>query len=275
VGALQANIEATRMRQARLRAYFGAHVLNGHGFVCRHSAVCASSCRAGVTFYPVQLPHVGSHYDLLRDGRPFRVVMVGQEAGHGDAVDLAQRRALIRARIDDTFSARNAHMAGTTSLLRLLFGRDPGIDRDGEFLDLQGERVHLFEAFALVNFLLCSAVEGRADRTGRREGGKGRSSPTMRRNCAAHFRAAIDILEPTVVVAQGFDVRRWIGRAYGWPRWTREPVERVDVGGRRTLLLSFAHPSASGRYGWWGRSPRSPYLSETVAPAIRGALADR
>ena len=273
--ALKANIEATQTRQARLRAYFGAQVLNGHDFVCRHSAACASSCRAGVTFYPVQLHHVGSHYDLLWDGRPFRVVMVGQEAGHGDVVDLDQRRALILDRVDHAFTARNAHIAGTTTLLRLLFGRDPGTDRDGEVLDLHGEPVHLFEAFALVNFLLCSAVDGTVDRTGRREGGKGRSSPTMRRNCAAHFRAAIDILEPTVLVAQGFDVRRWIGRAYGWPRWTREPVERVVVGGRRTLLLSFAHPSASGRYGWWGRSPRSPYLIETVVPAIRSALADR
>ena len=258
-----------------MRAYFDAFVLNGHGFICCHGAACASSCRAGIIFYPVQLHHVGSHYDLLRDGRPFRVVMVGQEAGHGGVVDLAQRRALIRARIDDTFSERNAHMAGTTSLLRLLFGRDPGTDHDGEFLDLQGERVHLFAAFALVNFLLCSAVDGTADRTGRREGGKGQSTAIMQRNCAAHFRAAIDVLEPTVIVAQGFNVRRWIGRAYGWSPWTRKPVEQVVVGGRRTLLLSFAHPSASGRYGWWGRSPRSTYLIETVAPAIRGAFADR
>lgn len=182
---------------------------------------------------------------------------------------------MILARVDDAFNQRNAHMAGTTTLLRLLFGREPGADRDGEFLDVEGERVHIFEAFALVNFLLCSAVEGTADRTDRREGGKGRSSATMRRNCAAHFRAAIDVLEPTVIVAQGLNVRRWIGRAYGLPPWNEEPVERVEVGGRRTLLLSFAHPSASGRYGWWGRSPRSKYLLETVMPAIHRAFEDR
>lgn len=90
VGELQAHIEATRARRECLRAYLGERVLNGHGFVCRHSTECASSCKAGITFYPVQLHHLGSRYDLVRTGRPLRVVMVGQETGHGGQVDLEQ-----------------------------------------------------------------------------------------------------------------------------------------------------------------------------------------
>jgi hypothetical protein len=35
---------------------------------------------AGCSFTPAQLSHVGRHYDLTRDERPFRIV-IGQEVG--------------------------------------------------------------------------------------------------------------------------------------------------------------------------------------------------
>lgn len=266
----QADVEATATRMERVRAYLGKNVLNGHGFVCAHAAACKASHEGRGVFYEGQLHHIGDHYDVYRDGRPLRVVVVGQECGHGPGhIGLDARRQLILRRIEDTQSQRNPHMAGTTTILRLLFGREPGSDRDGEFLDLSGNQVHLFEAFALVNFLLCSAIE--MERADRRDGGKGRSTPTMRRNCGAHFRSVIDLLEPTILVAEGLGVRRWIGDAYGWPTWNREPVQQVRLGDRPILLLSFAHPAAPG-HGWWGRGIHSRYLTTTVKPTIERAL---
>ena len=53
--------------------------------------------------------------------------------------------------------ARNPHMRGTTSLLRCCWAASPG-RYAGEFIDLAGAPVHVFEMFALVNFLLCSAI---------------------------------------------------------------------------------------------------------------------
>lgn len=46
-------------------------------------------------------------------------------------------------------------MRGTSSTLRLLLGREPGDDEEGERL-LDG---HIFGGFALVNYLLCMALK--------------------------------------------------------------------------------------------------------------------
>ena len=82
-------------------------------------------------------------------------------------------------------------MRGTTSLLRLIFGLGLGTNHEDEFLQLGSEGVHIFDCFALMNFLLCSAVTVSGG-TGRpQRGGKpGRSTGTMRHKCARHFRAA-------------------------------------------------------------------------------------
>lgn len=62
---------------------------------------------------------------------------------------------------------RNPHMRGTTSALRILFGNGLGADWEGEFVTtVNGERFHVFDAFALVNVLLCSAGPPRSS-TGR------------------------------------------------------------------------------------------------------------
>jgi hypothetical protein len=170
-----------------------------------------------------------------------------------------------RFKADGKLKARNPHMRGCTSLLRLIFGRSLGVDYDGEFLDLSGERVHLFECFALVNCLLCSAVPASDGPDTDSLGGKpGRSTPTMQANCATHFREALDILEPTLVVAQGYGVRKWIARAYGLP--ARRPEDGVEQLNRATLV-SFSHPSAHGALNW-GLNERMPYLVNVVAPTI-------
>jgi hypothetical protein len=269
---LQSHPAETVARADELERYFAANVAASGALTCATCAQCRSS-HPGI-FYPAQQHHVGRHYDLVRDGKPLRIVVVGQEYGHGPAfVTLTHRSDMIvgtsgtesRFKADGKLKARNPHMRGCTSLLRLILGRGLGTDYDGEFLDIAGERAHLFECFALVNFLLCSAVPA-SDRpeTDSLNGKPGRSTRTMQANCATHFRAALDILEPTIVVAQGYGVRKWIARAYGLPaRRPQDGVERLQ----QATLLSFSHPSAHGALNW-GLNERMPYLVNVVAPTI-------
>src|SRR5213080_1029391 len=130
-----ADSRATAQRIERLQAYFEAHVLRKENFICSSEQPCKESHLG--TFYAGQLPHIGTHYDLTRNGVPFRVVVVGQEYGHPPPfVDLVKRRTMIvdqsgagsRFRAGSGFPSRNPHMKGCTSVLRLLFGKDLGSD---------------------------------------------------------------------------------------------------------------------------------------------------
>lgn len=273
-----ADSRATALRVARLQAYFERQVLEKGEFVCSSEEECRESHRG--TFYAGQLPHVGTHYDLTRNGAPFRVVVVGQEYGHGpEHVDLDTRRTMIvegsgasfRFRAAPGFRARNPHMKGCTSALRLLFDKDLGSDHEGEFVSLDGVPVHLFDCFALVNFLLCSAVptEVMRDESKPRGGRPGRSTRTMQQNCARHFRAALEVLEPTIIVLQGRGVLGWMKRAFD--TLSDDMVQTVHINGSAARVLAFTHPSAHGAHNW-GINDRTTYLLEVVAPTVRGIL---
>lgn len=89
-----------------------------------------------------------------------------------------------------------------TSTLRLLLGRETGDDKAGEWLF--GD--HIFDGFALVNYLLCTVLKDPRSEEAH-GGGKGYSSPAMRHNCAHHFLRTMEILEPTVIVVHGRTLR--------------------------------------------------------------------
>lgn len=264
----------TARRVAALNAYFRGAVLNGQTFKCQHRRDCRESY-SGILLQG-QMHHVGRHYDLTLNGRPFRIAVVGQEYGHGPAgTSLADRHKMIRAFgiqrrfvAEDGFPARNPHMRATTSLLRLLLGRGLGSDYAGEFIDLAGKSIHLFEAFALVDFLLCSAVTEPEPPTFR-GGQRGRSTRVMREHCAEHVRKALEILKPTVVVAQGRLVHRWLGMVWDAvePAHRTLPLERVRLGQRSMLLASFVHPAAPTADNW-GMNCHQPYLLKTVRPTV-------
>jgi hypothetical protein len=150
-------------------------------------------------------------------------------------------------------------MRGTTSLLRLLLGRGLGSDYPGEFVKVSDEPVHVFEAFALANFLLCSAVST-PDGESFHGGQRGRSTRAMREGCAEHFRATLTLLQPTILIAQGRAVRRWLGTVLDdvEPIPGTLPLERVRFGNGRAVLASFVHPSAPTRDNW-GANASQPY----------------
>ncbi len=267
------NAEGTRRRTARLRWYYSRHVLRGRDFICRHCEECVAS-HAG-RFIPGQLNAPGGCFDLAVNGVPLRMMIVGQEVGGGEGrVSMARRKQRVMAvalerhyRREGDFPGRNQHMKGVTNALRLLFERGLGSDYEGEWLTFaDGSRHHLFECFALVNYLLCSAISADPNARARR----GESTATMRRNCNEHFRATLDILEPTVVVVEGKSFWKNVRRAF-------DHVEQIDeqgnlyaaqIGNQRTFIASLTHPSAMHPHNW-GSNERMPYLLDVVAPTIR------
>ena len=269
---IQSDPEKTKERIRQLEEYIRKNLLSDEGaFICDHFMQCRES-RAGLPFHQGQLSHVGRHYDLEIDGRPTRIVLVGQEYGQTqECVSLSKRSERISLSAEKGFRGRNPHMRGTSSTLRLLLGREPGDDEEGEGL-LDG---HIFDGFALVNYLLCTALKKpRSKEQDSRGAGQGNSSQIMRQNCGRHFRNTLEILEPTVVVAQGIGVRKWMLNAL--PIAERgDQHEVVLIAGQSVDLFTFSHPSAGGPPGFWGRSPRSSYLTEIVAPAIREFLSQR
>lgn len=269
----QSDPERTRERFRRASEYVRQNLLVDGKFICKHYRECLASSPNQGAFYEGQMSHVGSHYDLTVDGQELRIVVVGQEYGSRHRFVTLEERTAMGDR-SKGFKARNPHMRGTTSLLRLMLGRPAGSDWEGELLRFPHPQPagHIFDGYALVNFLLCSALK--TPRANDRSD-KGSSSPTMQRNCSEHFRATLEILEPTVIVAQGQAVRSWIERPLGLGRKAPGrydgPVtpEATRIAGKRVEVLTFNHPSAPGHSGWWGRSPNSKYLKKVVEPTIR------
>jgi hypothetical protein len=162
VTTLRSDPVRTKQRIAALRAYMSNQVFGRHGFVCASGPGCkTAAAKANADFAEGQLSHVGLHYDMFEGRIPWRVAVIGLEVGRPDEhVSLAARRQALVKSMKTPFRKRNPHMVGTTSALRLSFGRSPGDDVPGECLKLKNEstRRHLFECFALLNKRLCSAV---------------------------------------------------------------------------------------------------------------------
>lgn len=271
---LTSDTVATARRIDELGQYMAEHVLRPSGeFVCRMLGSCRRSVmgRAGgsrpeAAFAAGQLSHVGQHYDFVVDGVPSRTLVIAMETGRArEGVTLKERHAEVMKSGSLTFTARNPHMRGVTSALRLAVGRDPGPDRDGEQLRLDGARspVHLFDVYAMANMRLCSAmVSGTSKSLG---------NPTMSRNCAPHLAATIKILEPTLCIVQGVEVYKALATLMSRRRQLASNLEQARIAGVDTLVAAFTHPSAMRLTDHWGRLTSAPYLYDTVVPTIRTA----
>ena len=270
----------TRRRIARLEKYVQANLLSDQEFHCQHVESCRASTKHGHHFHEGTMSHVGHRYDLAINGKPLRVMVVGQESGlpkdpHSPWISHVSIRsryeqvhdgAGLRRRYyaGDGFPGRNPHMRGTASLLRLLTGTVPGADYEGEFVQpVNGRRFHCFDGFALVNRLLCS--------TGPTGTSQGTPTGEMLKNCARHFTATIEILEPTIVVLQGHRVAKSVEQILVPRRRYGDHLYEAKCGDDRMLVCSFSHPSAHGALRW-GDNPDAAYLEEIVAPTIRRAL---
>jgi hypothetical protein len=249
-------------------------------FLCPHFEACRGSIKPGHQFREGTMSYVGRRFDLVRGGKPLRVLVVGQESGlpkdpsspWGRHVGMEARHHQIhdvtglqkRYYAEPGHGGRNPHMRGTTSALRTVFGKGLGHDYPGEFIEpVNGDPFHLFEGFALVNRLLCSA--------GPVQTSKGRPTPTMFNNCGEHFARTASILEPTLMILQGSLVAKWVNAILEPERIHSEYLHEAHVGDQRMMVCSFSHPSAHGSLRW-GDQPHAPYMQEVVAPTLREAL---
>jgi uracil-DNA glycosylase len=259
------NAPGELIRAAQLDAYFQANVLRcGNLESCRLSAQLKGHC-----FSAVQLPHVGELYDIKRNGRPWRIVVCGQEAGgpKGDESILKRSPRMSHWGRTVSFAGRNPHMQGTTNALRLLFGLPLSSEAEDDYIDVDGERRHVFDAFCLINALSCSAT---AAATGK----NGKATREMKRNCVEHLRATVQILCPTVLVVQGNIARGMLAEAFPDLEQSRPTLGLIPSLGTAVAML--AHPSARpdprrgarARMDWADLT--SPYLREDVAPLLAG-----
>ena len=269
---IRADPAATARRLRALHDYMDANVLGPEGFRCRSFGACLDSIGAGEGFFEGQLSHVGRHYDLQRGGRALRVMVVGQEDGSTrTCVTLEQRYEKIhnnsaltrRFRAEPGHERRSFHMRGTTSALRVIFGKELGGTWEEEFIqDADGHSFHMFDAFALVNALLCAVhPPGSAE---------GRGTRVMRRNCLRHFDATMRILQPTLLVLQGEGVQDWIAPALGVMEERSSHLHETDLSWGHVVVCRFSHPSARGKLGWGNLE--APYLQDVVVPTLQEAI---
>jgi len=262
-------LSTTKQRRERLDKYFRDNVLGINGFCCRHYQHCRNS-HSGL-FYEGQLNHLGNYYDTFVNGKPFRIIVVGQEYGMPPAkVSIADRTSDILnyglktrfKKVDQIHEPRNPHMRGTTSVLRLLFGKGLGIDFDDEFLNYSdGSSCHIYDAFSLSNYLLCSAVA-------KGQGKKGLSTSVMKSNCLEHFRKTLEILEPTIIIVQGKGFWNSVIRAFdSSPTQISTELYESTINNSRVYSASFSHPSSHNPYNW-GWNEQTQYLVGTVKNTI-------
>jgi hypothetical protein len=160
------------------------------------------------------------------------------------------------------FNTRKPHMRGTTLALRAWFGREAWDQREDEFLRIDGRDVHLFDAYAMANVRLCSAVRPGST--------KSKGTATMSHNCLRHLRATVEALDPQLVVLQGTRIRESVEPLIGRSEAVMPELERVELAGVSLLMASFQHPSYprwAGNWSW----PSSPYFLTTVLPTLHRA----
>lgn len=253
------DIAASAAYRERLDEILRERVLDSGGTFCCASG---SSCRASVGahgFAAGQLSYVGDHYATTMLQRPLQILIVSMQVGDDEApVTMARRREQVRTRIPESFGKRNQHMAGVTTALRILFGGEPGAERAGEMLTTPEGEVHVLDAYAMANSVLCSRRPG--------AGREGSPSRQMIENCGRHLRATVEALEPTVIHSQGRGARSSTHQAI---ERICDDIDRIDdevafvtIGTTRAVWCSLKHPARN-----WGQLGRR-YLHDVAAPAL-------
>lgn len=256
--------EKTKERLIKLNEYYKKNIQSDGKFICSKYSNCRSS--HSEDFYEGQLSYLGKLYDSSNTGFPFRTMVVGQEYGTKDRfVSVENRAEMIHKSAELSFTQRNPHMRGTTSVLRLLFNKELGRDSDSEFLTVNNEKYHIFDTFALVNFLLCSAINSK-------EGKRGKSTKEMKSNCSKHFRASLEILEPTIVILQSKGFNKFFLGVFDNVELIQSNLYIGKINNKKIYLACFTHPSTPTNKDNWGRDEQTPYLLKVVMPTIKYIL---
>ena len=250
---------ASRRKREELEHYFAENVWNDHdGFICLSREMCRASAlkKKDASFYEGQGQAVGSSYEVRENGTPLRVLVIPMEYGTTrQGVSWAERSDEVEKAGEKPFKKLNPHMRGVLFTLQLAYGLPVG-ESGATHLpsDSTGAPPHLFEAYAMVNMLWCSAVK-----TG---GMSSRSTGMMRASSARHMRATIDILKPNLVISQGTGFDETLRSSLGVREPINENVSLCELDGQRFVWSSLRHPTLS-----W-HSTKYRYFDEVVRPTI-------
>ena len=276
----------TGQRIHRLEDYYERKVLQGSNFICGSYASCKAAIKPPIHFYEGQLSYMGNKYDMKIDGKPLRIVMSGISYGYGPPkVSMAQRRSspqsgVMYTAMSDRYNSDGMHNSrtkqgkGITLALRYILLGPQSLntysDWTTEFLgETHKEDDHIFNMFALVNYLLCSATRGTSEDA---------APATMRRNCFDHYMETIKILEPNLVIGQKKGLlsdmlRRMSGPARLVPLHDVHPLSGYYDGDHlRFVFCDLNHPACRNAQGSWWRDPASPYFQDVVVPTLHLAL---
>jgi hypothetical protein len=267
------NLSETKDKKEKLERYYSSNVLDGlpdYNIICQHFSHCSTSGRNNdISFYPAQLSHVGKYYSLQSNGTELRLLIAGMDYGKNDhpfgtiqsigRVTMNEREAMLRGVAKKAFRKRNPHMKGTTIALQDVFN----IGKDSEYISDNTTSINIFDAFALVNTVLCSRCEN-----GKRES---KTTGVMHNHCIYHFVNTVKILQPTLIIFQGSNLLprftkglKTIGIQFSLnPINTKLKVYRItspEIGS--IVLCGLRHPARN----WSSRQSR--YYKDIVGPTL-------
>ena len=204
---LLADRNASAHLRAQLSSYLSEVVDDGERLLCTSQFSCRSSVGAARVMIEGQGSYVGACYGLTDGGKPLRILVIPKQVGgsldqSGDRghehVTLDRRGAQVAsASFGPRPHPRTDHMIGTALALKVLLGFPAA---GPETVSINGDQLHVFDCFAMANATLCSRVGDDAS---------GQGSARMFESCLSHLRQTIAILEPNVVVAQGWSKTGW------------------------------------------------------------------
>jgi hypothetical protein len=135
-----------------------------------------------------------------------------------------------------------------------------GTEHDSEFLDMDGDRVHIFDC------LRSSPVALRRTSLGDIHWGSDQADVHQLRTS---LEATLQILEPTIVVIQGVKVWKRCRNVLIPRKALSKHLIECELDDRRVLVAPLTHPSARHPHRW--DSPTSAYFKEVGRPTLRGA----
>ena len=90
----------------------------------------------------------------------------------------------------------------------------------------------------------------------------------MKTNCQQHFRKAVEILDPNIMIIQSKGYWKYIAGIFEHVSIITDDLYKVHLGDSEILVASFTHPSTPDNEHNWGRSADTPYLKNIVVPTI-------
>lgn len=257
---MQADRAATQQRFLRLKEYCEDRAeIDPRHFHCQFAETsCQPSLGPGLKLKPGGLAHVGEEYDLTFDSRELRILFVGYD--YGNSADWLESR---RDDIQSYGGSLNPHYKGIVKVLLEIFQVRCQSEED------VGAWKPLLRRMSQTNATRCCAP---------RDGRMRTNMPAITHtNCWTHFKAEIQILEPTIMFFHGAGLRKSFLQCLSHE--THPPMVSPlfpELGQHchvvewryftlpfKTILLFYNHPA----YGHFGRQWESHVLP--VLQALR------